>query len=226
MKRFSRRWILSIGSLASLSLIIARTHAKSLAKICRVTPRQVLGPFYAEKWQSNNSWQADLTKVENSKKSAQGEQILLQGKVQEVNCRPIAGAKVQLWQANSQGRYHHSRDAGNKNPIDSGFKGWAEVMTNKNGEYSFKTIIPGTYEASPGWTRPAHLHFKVIKPGFEPLVTQMYFSGRAHQASDHILQGVPKKDRSKLIIKFNFNEKTKISSGQFNMNLRNANSYI
>ena len=68
MKRFSRRWILSIGSLASLSLIIARTHAKSLAKICRVTPRQVLGPFYAEKWQSNNSWQADLTKVENSKK--------------------------------------------------------------------------------------------------------------------------------------------------------------
>jgi len=227
MKNYNRReWIFRIGVLSSLSFVSIWSHAAKITKICGFTPRQVLGPFYPEKWIQGDSWEADLTLVPGAKKSVNGNKIVVQGKVLDSKCRPVAGAKVQLWQANSHGRYRHKRDDGNSNLIDPGFTGSAQVITNKAGQYLFKTIMPGTYDAAPGWTRPAHLHFKVIQKEYEELVTQMYFAGGAHQSLDPILGRVPDKDRSKLIVKFKIDKKKQIKIGIFNFELKNANSFV
>ncbi len=49
-------------------------------------------------------------------------------------------------------------------------------MTEGDGQYSFRTLKPGWYQAL-GAYRPAHVHFKVWKEGVELLTTQMYFLG-------------------------------------------------
>lgn len=55
----------------------------------------------------------------------------------------------------------------------------AKWFTNKNGEYSFKTILPGKYLNGKEY-RPAHIHFRVTSDAYKELVSQIYFKGDPH----------------------------------------------
>jgi protocatechuate 3,4-dioxygenase beta subunit len=181
MGRFSRRKLLTatgawgfasvVGGFAAASSMLART------------PAQTEGPFYP--LDKPLDADADLTLIEGRAERAAGQVVHVMGRVLDVTGKPVAGARVEIWQANTYGRYTHP---GDRNPaaLDPNFEGYANLVADEQGRYRFKTIKPGAYPAG-GGMRPPHIHFGVNGAGSR-LVTQMYFSGEARNEGDFILE--------------------------------------
>ena len=174
--------------------IFARDNA--LATTEQRTPRETEGPFYPLHQQQDKD--TDLTLIETHTASAKGEVIIVSGTVFDTQGRIIEGAFIDIWQANTWGRYRHARDP-NPAPLDPDFQGWGQTHTDAQGNYRFKTILPGSYPAGPGWTRPPHIHFKISRSGYTSLTTQMYFPGQALNEVDLILQQHSAAEQKQLI---------------------------
>jgi protocatechuate 3,4-dioxygenase beta subunit len=115
----------------------------------------------------------------SSGESAIGPRIIVYGRVLDERGIGVAGALVEVWQANAGGRYRHKRD-GYLAPLDSNFGGCGRSITGDDGSYSFRTVQPGAYPwpNGPNDWRPAHIHFSIFGHGFgQRLITQMYFEG-------------------------------------------------
>lgn len=167
------------------------------------TPSEIEGPFYPVLQQKDKDF--DLTRINGSSETAAGNVIYIEGQVVDTNDKPIEDAIVDLWQANTYGRYRHPRDP-NRAPLDPNFQGWAIVPSGTNGEFKFKTILPGAYPASRDWMRPPHIHFKISKPGYEKLTTQMYFPGQKLNQHDLLLMNKTKDEQERMIAKLISNE--------------------
>ena len=117
-----------------------------------------------------------------------GERIIVGGRVIDEDGRPMANTLVEVWQANSAGRYLHALDQHDA-PLDPNFTGQGATLTDSDGCYRFVSIRPGCYpwrNHHNAW-RPAHIHFSVFGPAFATrLVTQMYFPGDPLLATDPI----------------------------------------
>lgn len=192
----NRRNFLKIGATAASALLVSK-RALAAAPFCSLTPAQTSGPFYPG--ESKFTRENDLTQV-NGKK-ALGQVIYVRGRVVNQRCEPVPDANVEIWQACVTGKYNNRLDP-NPAAIDPNFKYWGETFTDKNGEYMFKTIVPGQYPADVGWIRPAHIHFRIAKIGHQELVTQMYFKGDKYNDTDLILQAVPAGERPSVIVDF------------------------
>jgi protocatechuate 3,4-dioxygenase, beta subunit len=119
----------------------------------------------------------DLTRQHNGEPI--GERIVVAGRVLDENGKPVPHTLVELWQANSAGRYLHDVDQHNA-PLDPNFTGTGHTITDENGQYRFVTIRPGEYPWRNHYNawRPAHIHFSVLGPAFATrLITQMFFPG-------------------------------------------------
>jgi len=132
----------------------------------------------------------DLTRQHQGE--PQGERIIVSGRVLDEDARPVAGALVEIWQANAAGRYKHVRDD-HPAPLDPNFTGAGRTITDADGRYEFTTIKPGAYpwrNHENAW-RPAHIHFSLFGTSFRArLVTQMYFPGDPLMAHDPMVQSV------------------------------------
>lgn len=197
-----RRFLkLGTGTAGALALsVISSPVSKALAASCGPTPPQTPGPFYPGKTQFHPDH--DLTHIPGHSSRARGRVVYIRGKVLDARCLPIAGATVEIWQACASGRYNNPKDPNTAAALDPDFKYWAEAHTDEHGEYLFKTIIPGSYPADAGWTRPPHIHFKVSRLGYRELVTQMYFKGDPLNDRDLILQDIPAAERGGVIVDF------------------------
>jgi protocatechuate 3,4-dioxygenase beta subunit len=168
--------VLGIASAASTKLASAQTAG-------RRTPEQILGPFYPLERLDQNT---DLTKVAGRPGRAAGLVLNVMGRVLNLKGEPVRNAKVEIWQANTHGRYTHPNDH-NTAPLDPNFEGSALLTTDHDGWYRFKTIKPAAYPAGPDRMRPAHIHFQVS--GREDrLVTLMYFEGDPYLEADRFYQ--------------------------------------
>jgi protocatechuate 3,4-dioxygenase beta subunit len=134
-----------------------------------------------------------------------GERITVSGRVLDVDGKPLRNALVEIWQANSAGRYHHDVDR-HPAPLDPNFTGAGRCLTDDEGRYHFVTIKPGAYPWGnhPNAWRPAHVHFSLFGRAFtERLVTQMYFPGDPLFEYDPIFNSVrDPKSRELLIARF------------------------
>jgi protocatechuate 3,4-dioxygenase beta subunit len=146
------------------------------------TPPQTTGPFYPRDLPLDRD--NDLTRVEGAGAPAHGQLTHVFGRVLDREGRPIAGARVEIWQCNAFGRYHHPRDTRDA-PLDPGFQGYGETVSAADGAYRFRTIRPVPY---PG--RTPHIHFAVKAPGSTRLVTQMYVAGEPGNARDGLYNGI------------------------------------
>ncbi len=171
----------------------------------------------------------DLTKNFNKHNEPIGERILVYGKLLDENSKPIPNSLIEIWQANSGGKYRHSGDT-YKAPLDPNFGGWGRCLTDENGNYYFKTIKPGAYPWPNGgnnW-RPAHIHFSIFGLSFlQRLVTQMYFEGDPLIAKCPIAQSInDKKALESLISKLDINKSIHMDyiAYQFNITLRGDKS--
>ena len=126
-------------------------------------------------------------------KQAIGQLIHLRLRVLDEDGAPVAGAMVEMWQANAAGRYTHPNDDDHA-PVDANFYGAARMMTDDTGLIELRTVKPGAYPVptKDGWWRPPHIHFSVFgRVWLSRLVTQMYFPGEPLNELDRIMNAIP-----------------------------------
>lgn len=180
-----RRMLTSTAALAGFTLAGSAVSPWAWAAL-RPTSPQVLGPFYPVTLPADRD--TDLTLVAGRDGRAQGQIIDLTGRVVDDQGAPVAGVRVEIWQANSKGRYAHPRDTSTV-PLDPDFQGYGVVATDAEGRYGFRTIKPAAYPTGVGdWVRPPHIHFAVTGPS-QRLVTQMYFPGEPLNETDRLFSG-------------------------------------
>jgi len=149
------------------------------------------------------SAEADLTSQHAD--APLGERIIVFGRVSDSGGRPVRESLVEVWQANSAGRYRHEIDD-HPAPLDPNFSGVGRAMTDEDGGFRFVTIRPGAYpwRNHPNAWRPAHIHFSLFGRQFvDRLVTQMYFPGDPLLGLDPIFNSIPDQHgRDRLIARF------------------------
>ncbi|GFE50189.1 protocatechuate 3,4-dioxygenase subunit beta [Roseobacter cerasinus] len=159
------------------------------------TPTENIGPVFTR--DSLGPLDHDLI-VNHARpgQTAMGARLIVHGRLLDQTGRGVPGALIEVWQANASGRYRHKRD-GYLAPLDPDFGGCGRVITDQNGAYMFRTIMPAPYPWPNGgndW-RPAHIHFSVFGQCFaQRLVTQMYFEGDPLIARCPIVNAVPDQD--------------------------------
>jgi protocatechuate 3,4-dioxygenase, beta subunit len=175
----SRREILRMtATLASVGILSSAELAWAEALLR--TPGQSAGPFYpvTKIWSKST----DLTTPRGASGRASGQLLHVTGRVLNLSGEPVRNAQIEVWQANTYGRYRHPN-----------FDGAAVLTTNAEGRYAFTTIKPGPYPAGPNMIRPPHIHFQIT--GREDrLVTQMYFENEPHNATDRLLNSAERKE--------------------------------
>ncbi|HLH78600.1 MAG TPA: protocatechuate 3,4-dioxygenase subunit beta [Candidatus Binataceae bacterium] len=135
----------------------------------------------------------DLDMTHYNGGEAVGQRIIVTGHVLDEDGRPVRDALLEIWQANSCGRYHNDGDQHDA-PLDPHFYGKGAVVTDGNGEYRFVTIKPGAYPWRNHYNawRPNHIHYSIFGAGLATrLITQMYFSGDPLLPLDPIFNSVP-----------------------------------
>ncbi|HMG60233.1 MAG TPA: intradiol ring-cleavage dioxygenase, partial [Burkholderiales bacterium] len=135
----SRRRVLGMA-VAAGGLAMSGGAGTVLAQASGRTPDQILGPFYPVVKPLHQG--ADLTTIPGRPGRASGKVIHLSGRVVNPQGQPVQGARLEIWQANTHGRYTHPGDH-NPAPLDPNFEGFAVVTTDAEGRYRIKTIKPG-----------------------------------------------------------------------------------
>ncbi len=134
-----------------------------------------------------------------------GERIVVSGRVLDEDGRPVRNTLVEVWQANSAGRYAHDADR-HPAPLDPNFTGVGRCLTADDGSYRFVTVKPGAYpwRNHPNAWRPAHIHFSLFGRSFASrLITQMYFPGDPLFDRDPIMASISDaRDRERLIARW------------------------
>lgn len=196
MQSNDRRSFLKKSLIGTVATVIAGNVSAQTS-----TPRDAEGPFYPITPQKDKD--ANLTKVEGKTGTAKGTIIEVYGQVLDTNLTPIEDATIDLWQANSFGKYHHPHDKSDA-PIDEHFQSWAIIQSGKNGNFRFKTIMPGAYpyQAKPEEQRTPHIHLKIGKHGYEPVLTQMYFPGQAQNKTDGLYQRKTKEQQAMMTAQY------------------------
>lgn len=123
------------------------------------TTSDILGPFY----RPDSPVRSSLVI-----KGEKGAPIELFGKVKHDDCiTPYKNAKIELWHCDGNGVYDNE---------SADFKYRGTLYSDNEGNYSFKTILPVPYGEGDNY-RPAHFHLMISAEGYQPLVTQLYFTG-------------------------------------------------
>jgi protocatechuate 3,4-dioxygenase, alpha subunit len=169
----------------------------------RATTWQTVGPFF----KIGLAW---LYREDLAGADVHGERIEIIGRVLDADGNTVPDAVLELWQANSHGKYAHPEDGQNK-PMDSGFSGFGRIATDDQGRFRFTTIRPGQVpapeisgKAATAWAplQAPHINVSVCTRGLlRRLVTRIYFPDESANATDFALLKVDPARRSTLIAK-------------------------
>ena len=160
----------------------------------QATTSQTVGPFFhiGCHWLHQNQL-ADA--------GIAGERVTIQGRVLDGDGVPVPDAFVEIWQANSHGKYAHREDTQDK-PLEPRFTGFGRVPVDGNGTFRFVTIKPGAVPGPDNKEQAPHLVISIFMRGLlKRLTTRMYFPNEALNASDPILNLVDQSRRATLISK-------------------------
>ena len=143
------------------------------------TQTTVLGPFYVGE---------HMVTPHGSDISAKlpGERMFVQSRVTDISGKPLPGVPVDVWHADDDGFY----DSQKPSYETQGPSSRARFITDGDGRFFFRTILPCSYPIPVDGPvgemihytrrpalRPAHVHFLVAAPGYEPLVTHVFIGG-------------------------------------------------
>jgi protocatechuate 3,4-dioxygenase beta subunit len=126
-----------------------------------LTPALTEGPFF----KANSPERSSLLT-----EGVTGTRLILIGFVLTQDCKPVAHALLDFWQANAKGQYDNA-----------GYSLRGHQFTGEDGRYRLDTVVPGLY---PG--RTEHIHVKVQALGGQILTTQLFFPGVHDNESDTI----------------------------------------
>src|SRR5580692_3867183 len=149
------------------------------------TPRTIEGPLYV----AGAPLSKGDTRLDDG--SEQGEVLFMDGQVRDMNGKPVAGAFVDVWHANTLGGYSFF------DPSQPKYNLRRRIETDAEGRYRFRTVLPAGYACPPNGPtqklldqlgrhgrRPAHIHFFVTAPGYRKLTTQINIDGDEYLHDD------------------------------------------
>ena len=143
---------------AQVAMMDAGATADAGPSFCGTTNDDALGPFH----RPNAPFR---TMIASSREP--GDRLLVEGRVVGSDCQPVAGAIVDVWQADRDGNYDQTS-------TDYRLRG--RMRTDTDGRFAFESIRPGHYPLGNSM-RPAHLHVIVEGAAFPQVTTQIYFTG-------------------------------------------------
>jgi protocatechuate 3,4-dioxygenase alpha subunit len=157
-----------------------------------LTPTQTVGPFFSP------ALLRDPLNILTTDETA-GERIMIEGRVLDGAGNVVPDALIEIWQANSHGRFNHPRDQRDL-PLDPEFGGFGRSGTDDDGVYWFETIKPGPVPFEGDQLQAPHLSVTVHARGMlNHAQTRLYFEDEDANATDPILALVPADRRSTLI---------------------------
>lgn len=149
------------------------------------TAAALLGPF----WRANAPQMVNGASIVRS--PTPGPPLFVNCNIRDAKGAPIAGARVDVWQASPSGMYENQDDG----QADMNLRG--VFTTDAEGRFGFRSVKPAGYPVpTHGPTgemlaaqrrhpyRPAHLHVLAYKPGFKTLITQVFVDHDEHLESD------------------------------------------
>ena len=173
-RNFLKNTSLSLLSFTALSGVSKIGSAKDLSENnqsildCQQSTEDAYGqgPFYTSNSPAIlNNQLADPSEI--------GARIIISGQVYNLDCSEvIPGTEIDVWHANDAGEYDNI-----------GYNLRGKTITNTQGFYMFESIKPGFYLNGPNF-RPSHIHFRITPPGFDTLITQLYFEGDSYIPTD------------------------------------------
>lgn len=160
-------------------------EAEARAGLKGGTPRTIEGPLYVA---GAPVCQGEARMDDGT---LPGEVVVMSGVVRGADGKPLAGAKVEAWHANHLGNYSYF------DTTQSAFNLRRTIVTDANGRYKFRSIMPLGYSVPPGGSteqllnllgrhghRPAHIHFFVSAPDHRKLTTQINIESDPHLWDD------------------------------------------
>ena len=177
-----QEFVLLSDTLGLSMLVTALNHRKPRG----CTESTVLGPFHVE-------GAPHYAHGDDVGHGAKGEPCYVRGRVSSLDGAPIAGAEVQVWQSDADGRYD-VQDPDLSEPRARGI-----LASGADGRFHFKSIVAEPYpipnDGPVGrmlrtlgrhpW-RPAHLHFMITAPGYQRLITHVFRKGDKYLDSDAV----------------------------------------
>lgn len=208
MKRreFTKLTGLSIIAISTSGFI--RFDGEGYVGDCETTS-DILGPFY----------RPDSPLRENLViKDMPGEIVELSGTVRHKDCiTPYANAKVELWHCSNDEVYDNESEE---------FRYRGTTYCDKKGNYKFLTQMPVPYDVGGGEVRPAHFHMMFSAPGYQSLITQIYFEGDKYldkdpsssnpRAKNRVLKLEKQGEVYKIVFDCNMNDKLKPTDAALN----------
>jgi protocatechuate 3,4-dioxygenase alpha subunit len=150
-----------------------------------------------------------------------GQRLRIEGRVSDGDGKPVNDAAVEIWQANSHGKYASPDDPQEK-PVEPGFRGYGRSLTDEAGRFRFRTIKPGPVPGPDGKPQAPHVVVTIFMRGLlKQLVTRLYFPEEPSNADDPILKLVPPERRATLIAR-----KTGDGELEWNVNLQGSNETV
>ncbi len=150
----------------------------------RATPATVLGPFHIE-GSPELSYGGDMSQ------GLPGTPLFISGVVTDLDGAPVPGAVLDLWQADNEGLYETQHADVDEARLR------AKYTTREDGSYCVRTVAPLGYtipmdgpvgalisQTDISHFRPAHVHFLLNVPGYEPLITHLFEEGADYLDSD------------------------------------------
>jgi catechol 1,2-dioxygenase len=186
----AKAWLMSVGEGGEwplfMDVFVEHAVEEQVARSQTGTKGSILGPYYLP-----DQVRFDSTCELPRRADEQGTPLVLSGQVRDVDGTPLAGAEVDIWQADADGYYSGFAPhvpAGNLRGV---------VVTDDEGRFEINTIQPAPYQIptdgptgqmieAAGWHpwRPAHLHILVRASGHRSITTQLYFAGGEWLDSD------------------------------------------
>ena len=170
---------------------IPEPAGEAVPQVLSVTTYQTVGPYF--KIGLEAFYQEDLTKP-----NVPGEVIEISGTVFDADLAPVPDAVLELWQADSFGRYLVEPQ---RKPFEDSF-GFGRVPTNEAGQFHFRTIKPGAVQAGTSARQAPHILVSIFMRGLlYRLITRIYFSDEAGNADDPVLQSIESQRRNSVLAK-------------------------
>ncbi|WP_270933914.1 protocatechuate 3,4-dioxygenase subunit alpha [Falsiroseomonas oryzae] len=162
------------------------------------TSEHTIGPFFPRSL--FGAGDSDLTIVApDASPTRRGEPILLRGRVTREGGVPCLNMILEAWQADADGRFDHPLDPA-RHMADPDFLGWGRAWTDEEGEFAFRTVMPGGYD-DPVGRRAPHVNIAAMGAGLmRRVLTTVYFPDHAaDHAADPVLALVPAARRARLV---------------------------
>jgi protocatechuate 3,4-dioxygenase, alpha subunit len=149
--------------------------------LATLTPSQTIGPFL----HIELPYEGEERLVDPNHPGA----IRVLGTISDGEGNAVADALVEIWQANSAGRYAHPEDDREDVPLEDGFTGFGRCATDAEGRFEFVTVKPGPVPGPDDRLQAPHIDVSVFARGLlNRLVTRIYFPDEAEaNAGDPVL---------------------------------------